>query len=205
MYEKGGVFADREQALPPARFVMLPSKDKQASIKAGHEVYVEKPYIEIMKQGGDINTFAVNDEFKGRYPEKWEMFEAGLEAPKVGLPLENWPGCSRTECENLKSVNFFTVEDLAAASDLGLDSYGMGGRKLKKKAAAYLEAAKDNGAVTAKLEALEKKFEAVISANDELKEHLRNADVEIQALRKKEEVTASTEEPKRKPGRPRKE
>ena len=55
---------ERQEVIPHARFVMLPSKNKRASIEAGHDVYEDKEYIEILKHGGDINTFAVNDEFK---------------------------------------------------------------------------------------------------------------------------------------------
>lgn len=196
MYEKGGVFAERQEILPPARFLMIPKPNKQASIKAGHNVYEDKPYVEILKQGGDICQFAVNDEFKRRYPEKWSAFEAGLEEPKNGLPLEKWPGCTRAQCENLKSVNLFTVEDLANSSDIGLESYGMGGRELQNKAKNYLEAAKDTGAMSLRLEELEKKMEALVGKNLELEGQLRNADVALQA--------AQTELEPKKRGRPKK-
>jgi len=204
-FEKGGVFSERPESLPPARFLNLPVKDKQASLAAGHEVYVEKPYIEIMKQGGDLQQFAVNDEWKARYADKWTAFELGLAEPKTGLPLDKWPGCTRTECENLKSVNIFTVEELATCSEAGLEGYGMGGRALKSKAKIYLEAAKDNGAVVARLEDLEKKFEASLATIDDLNKQLRNADVALQAAEKEQEQKTLTLANEKKQGRPKKE
>ena len=197
-YERGGVFAEKQEAVPHARFILLPVKSKPKSIKAGHDVFVDKPYIEILKQGGDINQFAVNDEFKSRYPDKWRAFEDGLEEPQVGLPLEKWPGCSRAECENLKSVNLFTVEDVAGSSDVAMDSYGIGGREMKNKAVKYLEASKDNGAVIAKLADIEKKMEAAISRNGELEAIIRN-------LQASADIKINVVEEKRKPGRPKKE
>lgn len=191
-FDKGGVYAERQENLPPARFLLNPVLDKQASKEKGHEVYVDRPYVEILKQGGATCQFAVNDEFKRRYPEKWRAFEQGLEEPKTGLPLEKWPGCTRAQCENLKGVNFFTVEDLANASDIGLDAYGMGGREMKKKAIAYLEAARDNGSVTAKLADLEKQMNSVVDKNKELEGIIETQSIELKNL-------------KAKPGRPKKE
>jgi len=189
---------EKQEVIPHARFVMLPFKNKRASIEAGHEVYVDKPYIEILKHGGDINTFAVNDEFKKRYPDKWEAFEAGQEQPKVGLPLEKWPGCSRAECENLKRVNLFTMEDVAGAPSNAIEAYGMGGVELKKKANAYLAAAKDNGALVSKMEDLENKLILLTEKNQQL-EGMLNSRTEP------ESETLTLDMNKRKPGRPKKE
>jgi len=195
-YERGGVFAEKQEALPHARFILRAVKSKRLSLEAGHDVYVDKPHIEILKQGGDVNQFAVNDEFKSRYPEKWSAFEAGLQEPQVGLPLEEWPGCSRAECENLKSVNLFTVEDVAGAADIAMDSYGIGGREMKNKAIKYLEASKDTGTVIAKLADVEKKMDAMVSRNEELEGIIRTLKVQ---------QDAGEIEEKRKPGRPKKE
>ena len=205
-FEKGGVYLERPESLPPARFLMLPVKDTPASTKAGHDIYIDKPYIEIMKQGGAIQQFAVNDEWKGRYHKKWTSFEQGLEEPKTGLPLEKWPGCTRSECENLKRVNIFTVEELAKISDIGFESYGMGGRALKNKAEKYLEAAQDNGAVVARLEDLEKKFEASLSTNEDLKKQLQDADIALQIAQKEEpeQKTLTLTNNGKKRGRPKK-
>jgi len=206
-YDRGGVFAERPEVLPPARFLLLPVKNKRATIEAGHDIYVDKPYIEILKQGGATCQFAVTDEFKNRYPEKWKAFQTGLEEPKTGLPLEKWPGCTRAECENLKSVNLFTVEDLANASDIGLDSYGMGAREIQKRAKSFLEAAKDSGAMASKLEDLENKLNLLISRNEELESISRTLQLQLEASKSKPEpepetLTLSTPA---KRGRPRKE
>lgn len=182
-YEKGGVYAERQESFPPARFVMLAKKNKQKSIEAGHEICEDKPHVEILKQGGHKVTFPVNDVFKNRYPRQWDAFQKGLEAPKTGMPLENYPGCTRAQCENLKRVNIFTVEELANASDTGLDAFGMGARDLQKKAKAYLSAALDNNAVVEKLSKLESRLEFLESENKELKGS--NADMKVLLEEKK--------------------
>lgn len=168
-FEKGGVYSDKAEALPPARFVMLPSKDKQASIEAGYPVFVDMPFIEILKQGGAKHTFPVNDEFKHRYNAKWVAFEAGQKEPLTGLPLEKWAGCTRSECENLKRVNLFTVEQVAESTDAAFDAYGMGGRSVKVRAQKFLESASDVNSMATRLQALEDKIGLLSSENKELK------------------------------------
>ena len=172
MIDKGGVFYERSEKLPPARFVSLAKEDKAKSLEEGRPIFVDKPYIEILKEGGNILQFPASDKYKERYPKEWEAFQSNEQLATDGMPLEQWAGCTRSQCENLKNLNVFSVEQLADASEAVLEKL-IGSRVLKEKAKAYLEQAQDSGKMVERLTKLEETIEYLKIENEDLKSQLK--------------------------------
>ena len=114
---------------------------------------------------------------KQRFAEHYRKFEAREDQEALeGTLLDEWPGISRSQCEELKYLNIRTVEQLAAVSDSNAQGV-MGISFLKQKAEKYLEESKSgaNEAKIAELEAKirelsEKMSEPKMSATDAVEE-----------------------------------
>ncbi len=167
------------------RFFMHPWHNKSKSLEEGRPIFEEKPFIEIMQPGNkdSIIKRPATDRDKQRFPEHYKRFELRQDQDVVeGTLLEEWPGITRSQCEELKFLNVRTVEQLAELSDSNAQNI-MGVQMLKKKAKDYLEKAKDAKATEA--------LEAVKNENAELRAMV-------------EELMAKAEAPKKR-GRPKKE
>lgn len=129
------------------RFYMEKLKNDFDSEKEGRPIWYEVPFVEIMRPGDQtsIITTQVREDHKRRFPQQWAIFQNSQTAPQmVGTPVEEWPAISRSQAEELKGIKFYTVEQIANASDLQAQALGMGAAMLRKKAQAFLGAAKDS-------------------------------------------------------------
>lgn len=126
-----------------AQFYMRSVQDKQATLNAGRPIFVEKPYVKIMVPGDKDNIVdrPVRTTDIQRYPRQWAAFEAKKEQPVEGTPLAEWPGVTRAQVDELAFFGIKTVEALASLADSQAQKF-MGIQSLKAKAAAYIEAAK---------------------------------------------------------------
>jgi hypothetical protein len=118
-----------------------------ASEQAGHPVYEDQEFVEIITPGHTRSTpiEPVNAEHRARWPEAYRAFKEGLEPVETGLPLAQWPVItSPSQVLMLKGLHIHTVEQLAGVSDAALQNMGPGGRELRQKAQDYLENAKTN-------------------------------------------------------------
>ena len=139
-----------------------------------------------------IDTF-VNDGHKKRFPMQWAQYlndksESGT-TDAQGTLLRDWSLLTASQASELKHYKFYTVEQIANASDQQIQAIGMlvgmAPMSFRDKARAYLANAKDNSTVMAQAE------------------ELRKRDQEIQDLKEQmQRLIAATE---RKAGRPRKE
>lgn len=182
-------------------FFHLPVIHGLESKAAGREVFVSKPHVRIKVAGQDKDVFVgpVNEQIKRDYAEEWEKFQQGNELPLVGTPLERWPFLTPERVLNLKSLNFRTVEDVAAAPDFAVQRIGMGGYALRDEARKFLSLAQASADVSHMEE-----LRAAVAAKDEA---LRLQGEQIAAMQvQMAELLARTakepEEPKR--GRPKK-
>lgn len=114
------------------------------SDRAGHPVFVEKPFITISIPGSTntvIDTIA-DEAYQKRFPEQWARFRAGNADNVVnGWRLESWPAVNTAQVKTLKHSGVFTVEQLAGLSDTSCQTLGMGTTELRVKANAALLAA----------------------------------------------------------------
>jgi len=131
-------------------------EDRSETIKAGHPVYHDVAYAIVTPPGGNLTVEKVaedwvaakrNDPFYRHYKEALTAFLEDREAPVDGTPIEMWPSVTPAQVKQIRAAGLRTVEDLAAANETSIAKMGMGGRALKDRAAAWLDAASDTGKV----------------------------------------------------------
>jgi hypothetical protein len=137
-----------------------------------------------------IDTF-VNDDHKKRFPIQWAHYQNDKQSQvdAHGTLLKDWSLLTSAQASELKHFKFYTVEQIAEASDQQIQGIGMivgmSGFAFRDRAKAFLAAAKDSS--------------VVMQQADEL----RKRDSEIEEL--KRQVAQLAQMAERKPGRPRKE
>lgn len=108
--------------------------------------------IEICTPGSILNIInrpAVAAD-KIKFKRQWDYFEAthmSGERMQSGTPLAQWPLLNKAQAEMLRAIKFFSVEQIAGASDEQLQNLGMHGgmqpMALRDKARAFLNVAKN--------------------------------------------------------------
>lgn len=172
------------------RFFMKAVQRMGDSERAGRPIFVEKEFVEILIPGDNrtVRVAEVSDEHRARWPQHYEAFKKGQEAPLNGTPLEAWPALNTAQVAELKALRVFTVEDLANMNESFYSNVGMGTRDLAKKAKAFLELAAGTADV--------QRMEAELSRRD-----AEIADLKRQIAELAERFDGGE---KRGPGRPRK-
>lgn len=114
--------------------------DQNASFAAGRPIYVSDDWIEIIVPGSrDKPTSPVRIDHQKRFPQQWESYKSG-DARNVagGTPITEWQAVARTRAAELKAQGFYTVEQLAAASDTQRQKIGADARFLVDQASAFI-------------------------------------------------------------------
>ena len=144
----------------------------------GRPIYSDVDYIQIFTPGNQLNIIdtPVRSEHQARFPQQWAVYQNGKgTGMEMGTPVNQWPFLSAAQAEEFRAVKFFTVEQLANASDLQLQSLGMmGGMNplvIRERAKAFL------GQAAASAPA-----EAQAQENAELKERLAAMEKQVQAM-----------------------
>lgn len=115
----------------------------------GRPIFEDRVMVRIMTPGNALNiveTFA-REEHKKRFPLQWAHFQQGQsgDSREIGTPVNQWPLLTPAQAEELKAVKFYTVEQIAGASDEQLQKLqmvvGQSPFTLRDKAKAYLAAA----------------------------------------------------------------
>lgn len=188
------------QAKPPyVEFEYRSIEDRNATLEQGHYVGKEIAFAVVTPQGSkdkiekvaedwlkDLET-AVRDD---RFPADWlraykgvfKDWQEGREIPLDGTPIITWPAINASQQKVILDANIRTVEDLAAANESALNYLGMGGRALKEKAQAWLDAANGAGKVAGELEALRKANQELTATNKTNSEKLEKMATQLEAL-----------------------
>lgn len=133
-------------------FYVKPIQNIFASSKAGKPMYEDITYITINVPGlkdMQVDRPAYEND-KRRFPLQWQHFENRTkgDAREIGTPLSEWQQITRSQAEEFRALKFFTIESIANASDLNINSLGMIGgmapHVLREKAKAFLQSAKDS-------------------------------------------------------------
>lgn len=181
--------------LPAVRFYQKEVKHEFNSIKEGRPMYYMADFVRIEIPGNQfsiIDTFA-NETHKAMYPQQWARYQnekKDLGDDDIqGTLLKDWPILNAAQVRELKHYHFYTVEQVANASDDQINKItmivGMGGHAFREKAQNYLKRAKDSAIVDAQAE------------------ELRKRDEQLEALQKQmEEMAAKLAEREPKRGRP---
>lgn len=134
-------------------FFSEPVISENRSEAAGRPIFVDVEMVRIIVPGDarSIVTRRVTAQDKIEYEREYKAFKKGETIASEGTPLEHWGIITRGMARQLKTVNVFTVEQLANLSDEQLSYTGvLGARVLRKQAAAFLEHAK-TGQVSSQL------------------------------------------------------
>ncbi|ULQ46945.1 hypothetical protein JN531_001355 [Flagellatimonas centrodinii] len=176
-------------------------EDRNATIEKGHIAYKDVDYAVVSAAGSVLNVVEYRispkrlDQWRKEGKQAWidayALWKERGEATIVGTPLSEWPGITPAQIEVCRANNLLSVESVADADENALRRLGMGGRNLKHKAIAWLQAASSIGIGAERIVALE-------AENAELKE--RNKDMEELVMSLNERMKA-LEAPKKR-GRP---
>lgn len=130
------------------RFHLQPVLDQKASDKEHRPIYVEKEYVEIRVPGDRTLSVdeEVTDDHKRRFAQAYQAWKLRGETASDGMPLEQWPGATKADVEELRFFNVRTVEQLAALTDANARNIGKV-LNLRKKAQDWIEASKGHAPI----------------------------------------------------------
>ena len=165
----GAPQAGRDSTIP--RFHFHAKEDSVATAAAGRPIFVQEERVQFIQPGNPNQPVeVVTDEHRQRWPDQYAAFKRGEEKAVDGTPLEQWPVLSRTHVLELKAMGIVSVEQCAALSDLAVQKIGLGGRKIRELAEAYLDDAKAMAITTAAVDRAEKAEALAASLQKQLAE-----------------------------------
>jgi hypothetical protein len=168
--EWGGVdYVAMNKGVTPL-FFMIPVQDYAETERCGTPRFVNQECVRISMAGNVFEqpVLPVDDRVKERFADAYRSWKAGLQQKEIiGTPLTAWPLLNPVQVKEFQGMNILSIEDLAVVSDDNISRLP-GGREWRTKANAYLNHAKslgkievlteENGALKARLDALEKKM-----------------------------------------------
>lgn len=127
------------------RFHTEAVKDELASAERGRPIFKDEERVQISFPGNPWfkPVFPISQKHKDDWPDEYKSFKEGLEPSLVGTPLEEWPILTTARVLEMKALGFFTVENVAEASDVNLQRIGMGYFGLRDRAKAFLDDAEN--------------------------------------------------------------
>lgn len=183
----------------------IPNSYKTAA--QGRPIFEDQLWVEIRVPGNQLLTIETPalEEHKRRFPRQWAYFQQthSSDGQNIGTPLAQWPILRPSQIEELRALKFFTVENVAFASDeqighIGMIA-GMAPLSFRERAKLYLEGAKQHSQAAHLVEEVKARDEQIA----QLKQKQADADErhaqEMQELR----TLIKAIEPRRR-GRPRK-
>ena len=145
MTEQGGGDADKNLAV---RFYKMPLENAAKSANEGRPIFEDVEMLEIRVRGDRNNVIIrpVRPGDKRRFRDAWAAYQEGITNRQEGTPLGEWPPMTASMVEELKYLQFFTVEQVAGANDDVCGRIpGLVGLKLKAKA--FIELAKGSAPI----------------------------------------------------------
>lgn len=190
------VGATNPDSLLHVTFYTKAIRDNYKSEKEGRPIFFDVPYVRILTPGNQLSEIdtPAREDHKQRFPLHWAAFEnsQGKGEQIIGTPVEEWASITRSEAESLKAMKFFTVEQIAGASDLQSQRLGMNSTMLRQKAKAFLASAQDT--------ALEQKQAVEIARKDDqirdLNEKLAKLSEQVSTILEPKQKRKYTRKPK---------
>lgn len=160
------------------QFSIKPMQDNFQTQKQQKPVFIDQLWVEIRVPGNQLLTIETpaTEEHKRRFPRQWAYFQQthGNDGQNVGTPLAQWPLLRPSQVEELKALKFYTVEQIAFASDeqigrVGMTA-GMAPLGFRERAKLYLETARDNAVAVRQAEEIKARDAQIEKMNKELAE-----------------------------------
>jgi hypothetical protein len=179
-----------------ALFLNMAVKNEAKSASAGRPIFEDLEVCQLRYPGSkNIGVYPATgfshwatdpqtgEQFKVSYAERfarqYRQFKEHAAQTKAGTPLSEVAFLTEARRAELRALNVYTVEALAALDGLELKNLGHNGRDLKNRAIEYLEAARDgahNTQLMAELEALRARNSLLEEDVSRLKEELPSRD-----------------------------
>ena len=184
------------------QFYVKPVQNNAKTAAEGRPIFEDVIFCKIFTPGDQLNIIdtPASDSHAQRFPRQWAMFQnmRGTDTRMIGTPLDQWPRLTPAQAEELKAMRFFSVEQIAGASDehilrIGMLS-GMSPYAFRDAARNYLAVARGEADQTKNTTELERIRE----------EAAQSQAAAMAMIRDLQEQLASLKEAKR-PGRPRRE
>lgn len=135
------------------KFYSKPLQDNYQTEQQGRPIFVDTDMVRITTPGDSlsiIDTIAT-EHYRKRFPRQWDFYVSKKEGDQLTVgrtPLSAWSKLSAAQVEELRHLKFYSVEDVANASDAALSNVGMiagmGGHAFRDAAQVYLRVAKDS-------------------------------------------------------------
>lgn len=143
------------------------------SILQGRPIFQEREWIRILTPGNTLNVIdtLAEDHYKVRFSKEYQNFlDASVDHEVInGTPLASWSAITREVAEKLRYKKFYTIEQVAGASDAQLMSIGMDvgmqPHDFKRLASAYLESSAKTGDIMRR----EAELDLIRNDNDDLR------------------------------------
>lgn len=185
------------------RFYQKDVPNEYESAQAGRPVSYMKDFVRIEIPGNQtsiIDTFATDDH-KKRFPIQWAQYlnekaENAAAGEVQGTLLRDWPLLTTAQASELRHFRFYTVEQVANASDQQISAVGMmlgmSPFSFRDKAKAYLANAKDSAVVQAQADELRLRDQQISDLKSEVERLIRIAEGNKRGRRKEstEEIEA---------------
>lgn len=149
------------------KFYMGTFQNNFESEKEGRPIFNEELRVMIQPTGNNLLCVhhRATEEHKKRFPFQWQQYVnsqgPGDTAGLQGTPVEQWPAITRAQAEELKGGKFYTVEQIANATDAQIQGLGMAGRMLVQKAQAFLASAQGSALAQQQAAELQRKDQEI--------------------------------------------
>jgi len=138
------------------KFYSKPLQNNFRSEQENRPIFDDVDMVRITSPGDQLNIIdtIATDHYKRRFQRQWEFYQSRKDGDQLvagRTPLSSWSRLSAAQVEELRHMKFYSVEDVANASDAALQNVGMiggmGGHAFRDAAQLYLRVAKDTSAV----------------------------------------------------------
>lgn len=167
----------------------------------GRPIFDTIVFLEIHTPGNQLNVIdrPKRAEDEHRFRAQWQFFKDthSDDPAKQGTPLSQWPLIDVAKAEMLKAQKFFSVEQIAFASDeqikhLGMMA-GMDPYAFRDRAKAYLAVARDSTIVTKQADALKASEDKIAAMETAHKEEMDALNAKLNAVLDKLSASPSPE------------
>jgi hypothetical protein len=165
--------------------------DPSATAAAGRPIFIDREVVDIMIPGKQnygtypVTAFArwredpitreqVAVSYAERFSRQYRQFKEQATQTKTGTPLDHVPFLTEARRAELRALNIYVIEQLAAVDGQELKNLGQGGREMKNQAIEFIEVAKQTAApslqLQTELEAMRAKFQLLAEDNEILRQ-----------------------------------
>lgn len=132
------------------KFYLHPMQDDVKSDEEGRACYNDVEFVEVRVRGDRNNVVQrpARPDDKRVFRDAYRAFKDGEAQAVSGTPLAEWPTITKSLLEEMKYMGFFTVEQLAEASDSVCSKFA-GLQTYKQKAINFLRFAKEAAPIAA--------------------------------------------------------